>query len=160
MEYLEATELYKKSIEYFKQRILNNLKMKEKGERGFSAERIFAISRVIDSYNFYLILSSGYENRLWEDLLNEAEHMEKFIIEETGMYMRHCINNHEEMERLIDLVASSFSSIGSSDGVLNDSLLNKLPDLEMAKEILFNNKWILMVIFIKDSIDNLDIAIK
>ena len=147
---MNAIRIYKRSLEYFKKRFSSNIKTKD----DVYTKRIMLIVKTLDSYNSYLLLTSGYEEKIWLDLTNNRMGMEKFIIEETGLYIRNCFNDEKELEGLIELVALSHSSLKGEDGVLNDVLLNKLPEHDEAVSILTDNIWLMSIIIIKDVIEN------
>ena len=147
---MSNVELYKNSLDYFKSRIKKNYDDKSRNNYSTNIKRIV---KVLDSYNGYLLLSDGYAERIWTDMCNKIEDMGNFLIEETGLYIRNCFNDNDEIDIFINLIATSFSKLNCKNNVLEEVLLNPMPTEEEALNSIYENIWLLTIIMIKDAVD-------
>ncbi len=139
-------KLYKECILYTKKRI--DTIMKEDKSLGRNLTKLMTL---LDRYNTSLLLVEGYERRVFNDILNQ-KNLYSFIIDETVLLFKNTIESDDAFINLANHLAFCQSAINKTNSAISTNILENMPEINTAVQLLYDNPWLVYIILVIDSL--------
>ena len=145
---IDVLNLYKSSVLYLKKR--NTVYLKADPN---AFKNIQSLAKSLDKYNLCLLLSQGYENRIWTDICSKNKGIDTFIIDETILFFKNNIYSKEAFYALIDHIAFSQCIINSDNTAIDFHIVKNMSQKESVIQTLKSNPWLLYLSLFNDCLN-------
>ena len=145
---IDILNLYKSSVLYLKKR--NTIYLKADP---VAFKNIQSIAKTLDKYNLCLLLSQGYETRIWTDLCSKNKGIETFVIDETILFFKNNIYSKDAFYALIDHIAFSQCIVNSDSTAIEFNIVKNMSKKESVVQTLKSNSWLLYLSLFNDSLN-------